>query len=242
VLLSGLFGRAMKGLVVASELRTARKTLQEQYLAMSELSDTLEERVRRRTEELEAAHLDAIFILAAASEAKDENTAAHLRRIEGLAGSLAGVMGLPADEARVFSRAAILHDVGKLHVPDEILRKPGPLTAEERRIMQEHTLAGERILPDRPHFAAARRVTRSHHENWDGSGYPDGIAREAIPLEARIVHVVDVYDALTSVRPYKGAWTSAQAAGFIRQQKGVMFDPDLVEAFIRERERRENTV
>ena len=98
--------------------------------------------------------------------------------------------------------------------------------------MQEHTIAGERILPDRPYFAAARRVARSHHENWDGSGYPDGLAGDVIPLEARIVHLVDVYDALAAARPYKSAWTSTAARDFVRQQRGVMFDPALVDVFM----------
>jgi len=248
VLLSGLFGRATKELVGATELEAARRALQDQYLAVAELtdkvieqaqalkahSDTLEERVLERTAELEAAHMDAIYILAAASEEKDEVTADHLRRMQRLTARVSRLVGLAEAQARMVEQAAVLHDIGKLHVPDQILKKSGPLTPQERSIMQDHTLAGERILPDRPYFAAARRVARSHHENWDGSGYPDGLRGEVIPLEARIVHLVDVYDALTNVRPYKSAWTTAAARDFVRQQRGVMFDPAVVDAFMNE--------
>jgi HD-GYP domain-containing protein (c-di-GMP phosphodiesterase class II) len=246
VLLSGLFGRATKELVVATELEAARSALHDQYLAVAQLSDTvleqarllkahadtLEDRVAERTAELEAAHLDAIYILAMASEEKDHTTSEHLRRMQGLTARVSQLVGLAETQARTVAQAAVLHDIGKLHVPDQILKKSGPLTPQERSIMQDHTIAGERILPDRPYFAAARRVARSHHENWDGSGYPDGLRGEVIPLEARIVHLVDVYDALTNVRPYKSAWTAAAARDFVRQQRGLMFDPALVDVFM----------
>ena len=253
VLLSGMFGRAMKGLVLASELTAAKKEVEDQNAVMSDLSDTvldqaralkhqteiLERRVRERTSELEArsrdleaAHDDAIYILAVASEEKDEHTGNHLHRMHALTQSLCRALGHNDDHTREMGRAAILHDVGKLHVPDSILKKPGPLEEEERIVMQHHTLAGERILPDRPYFASARRVARSHHENWDGSGYPDGLKRDQIPMEARIVHLADVYDALTSVRPYKLAWSKEEALAYVRDQSGRMFDPALVETFL----------
>jgi HD-GYP domain-containing protein (c-di-GMP phosphodiesterase class II) len=253
VLVSGIFGRAMKGLVIASDLAAAKQELQDLNGVMSELSDTvldqaralknqtkiLEERVRERTAELEArgrdleaAHDDAIYMLAVASEEKDEHTGTHLRRMHALTLALSRALGHDDAHTRELGRAAILHDVGKLHVPDNILKKPGPLEDEERVVMQHHTLAGERILADRPHFAAARRVARSHHENWDGSGYPDGLKRDEIPMEARIVHLADVYDALTSARPYKRAWSEEDARAYLRDQSGRMFDPSLVDRFL----------
>jgi hypothetical protein len=253
VLLSGMFGRAMKGLVVASELSAAKKEMEDLNAVLTDLSDTvldqaralkhqteiLERRVRERTgelearrQDLEAAHDDAIYILAVASEEKDENTGDHLRRMHALTQRLSLALGHDDDRTREMGRAAILHDVGKLHVPDSILKKPGPLEEEERVVMQEHTLAGERILPDRPYFASARKVARSHHENWDGSGYPDGLKQDQIPIEARIVHLADVYDALTSVRPYKLAWSKEAALAYVRDQSGRMFDPALVETFV----------
>jgi putative nucleotidyltransferase with HDIG domain len=253
VLLSGMFGRAMKGLVLAAGLSTAKEELQNLYHTMTDLSDTvldqaralkhqnqtLEDRVRERTAELEQrtrdleeAHDDAIYILAVASEVKDENTGAHLHRMHALAESLSRTLGHDPEHVREIARAAILHDVGKLHVPDNILKKPGPLSDDERAVMQQHTQAGERILPDRPHFASARKVARSHHENWDGTGYPDRLQQNQIPLEARIVHLADVYDALTSARPYKKAWPPEEAKEYLHSQSGLMFDPALVDAFL----------
>jgi len=144
---------------------------------------------------------------------------------------LAQEMGMHDHEAESLGRASILHDVGKMHVPDAILKKAGKLTPDEMATMQEHTIAGERILGDNPYFAVARKIARSHHENFDGSGYPDRTNGDAIPMEARIVHLADVYDALTSPRVYKAAWTPAEAADFIREARGQMFDPDVVKAF-----------
>jgi putative two-component system response regulator len=243
--MSGLFGRAMHGLVSASNLRKAQERLREQYAAVTQLSDvileqsqslrihaaTLEERVHQRTAELETAHLDAIYMLAAASEAKDGATGDHVRRLQRYSYALAKALGYPEKEAVAIGRSAVLHDVGKLHVPDEILKKPGPLTDQERVIMQGHTLSGEQILHDQPYFAQARRVARSHHENWDGSGYPDRLAGEAIACEARIVHLVDVYDALTNARPYKLAWEPDEAMAFLAKEAGKMFEPAAVAAF-----------
>jgi putative two-component system response regulator len=118
-----------------------------------------------------------------------------------------------------------------MHVPDHILKKPGPLTPAERVEVQSHTVIGERILSEQPFFARARRIARSHHENWDGSGYPDATSRTETPVEARIVHLADVFDALTSPRVYKHAWNAGDAAGVIRESRGLMFDPDVVAAF-----------
>jgi HD-GYP domain-containing protein (c-di-GMP phosphodiesterase class II) len=244
VLLTGLISRTMQGLALAEELRGAKERLQEEFRAATELSDTileqalelkhhaskLEERVRQRTEELEIAHRDAIYMLAAAAEEKDDNTGEHVRRMQELSYQLARQLGQGEAQALTVGQAAILHDVGKLHVPDGILKKPGPLTAQEREVMQDHTLAGERILAERAHLDPARRVARSHHENWDGSGYPDGLSGDQISIEARIVHLADVYDALTHARAYKRAWGHEEAMEFIRREKGKMFDPSMVEA------------
>lgn len=247
VLLSNLFGRATHGLVLAQELSEARAALQETLHSVSTLSDTvleqalllrrdnksLEEQVRQRTCDLRQANLDALYMLAQASEAKDEDTGRHVMRLESMTRDVARHLGFGEADAESIGHAAILHDVGKMHVPDHILKKPGPLTAAERALMQEHTLAGERILSDRPFFAAARRVCRSHHENWDGSGYPDRLSGESIPLEARIVHVADVFDALISRRVYKDAWPRERAVAEIAANAGTMFDARIVAAFQR---------
>ena len=232
-------------LIDISPQKAAEEGLKEQYRTVAELSNTildqamtlkhyadaLELRVRQRTAELHEANLDAIYMLAIASEAKDQDTGAHVRRIETYARLLAREMGLTQKDADEIGYSAILHDVGKIHVPDDILKKPGALTPDERTICNQHTLHGERILSTKPFFAPARRIARSHHENFDGSGYPDALSGYAIPIEARIVHLADVYDALTSVRVYKSAWSPTDAASVIRESSGAMFDPDIVRAF-----------
>lgn len=180
---------------------------------------------------LRAAYCDATLMLAAASEAHDASAAQHLQRIAIYTRALALTLGLDDHAAETLAGASVLHDVGKLRVPESILRKRGPLTERERERVQQHTIAGEQMLPDNDRYALARQIARSHHENWDGSGYPDALAGEAIPLPARIVHVVDVFDALVSARPYKQAWPKDQARRFLHQNAGSLFEPQLVEAF-----------
>jgi HD-GYP domain-containing protein (c-di-GMP phosphodiesterase class II) len=245
VLISSLFGQSINNLARAQELAKAEQSIKDQYEIISKLSTTvmnsamdlkdyskvLEQRVRERTKELHEANLDAIYMLALASEAKDQDTGEHLRRIQGLTRTLATELGMHDHEAEELGRASILHDVGKMHVPDAILKKPGKLTPDEMATMQEHTVAGERILGENPYFSVARKIARSHHENFDGSGYPDRVAGEKIPVEARIVHLADVFDALTSPRVYKAAWTPAEATDFIRGAGRHMFDPEVVKAF-----------
>lgn len=246
VLVSGLFDRAMKALITARELRKKEAILESQYKVVTELSDTviaqalalktyaatLMDRVRQRTAQLEEAHLDAITMLAVATEQKDKDTGDHIGRIQRLSEATALAMGMGRVESEDLGRSAILHDVGKLHVPDAILMKPGLLTPVERSVMQQHSVAGEMILPPRPSFATARRIARSHHENYDGTGYPDAVKAGRIPPEARIVHVVDVYDALRNHRPYKSAWPRQQVLDFMRGGNGHQFDPLAVEAFL----------
>jgi HD-GYP domain-containing protein (c-di-GMP phosphodiesterase class II) len=206
-------------------------TVLEQAMELKDYSVELERRVRERTAQLHDAQLDAIYMLAVASEAKDFDTGRHVRRIQQYSQAIAGKLGLPAGEVEAIGYAAILHDVGKFHVPDHILKKPGPLTDAERAEMMLHTIAGERIISDSPFFDRSRRIARSHHENWDGTGYPDRLAGEAIPVEARIVHLADVYDALVSSRVYKQPWTPERAAALIVGSSGSMFEPRVAEAF-----------
>jgi putative nucleotidyltransferase with HDIG domain len=232
-------------LIDISKQKDAENQLREQYQTIVEMSDTvlqqalelrnysqkLEDRVRQRTRELHEAHMEAVYMLAIASEAKDMDTGKHVRRIEHYSRLLASKLGLPSNEVDAVGYSAILHDVGKIHVPDRILSKPGPLDDDERAQMQQHTLAGERILARSDFFERARKIARSHHENWDGSGYPDRLAGAAIPLEARIVHIADVFDALTTRRVYKEPWDPLIAAEAIRGERGRMFEPQIVDAF-----------
>ncbi len=184
-----------------------------------------------RSYELERrAYVDSISRLAAAAEGRDQFTARHLKNIRLYTEEIAREMGQPGPFVEVIGEASEMHDIGKIVIPDSILLKPGPLSAEERAIMQTHTLQGERLLVGRA-LHVAREVAHFHHEWWDGRGYPDCLNREAIPLSARIVAVADVYDALTSRRPYKEAWPVEEAYEEIVRCAGSQFDPGVVEAF-----------
>ena len=198
------------------------------------LARGLEGQVRERTRDLEAARVELVERLATAAEYRDDDTGQHTRRVGRLAARMATALGWPADEVDALRQAAPLHDVGKIGVADRILLKPGPLTADEMAVMRTHTTIGGRILSGArfPVLRMAEAVALSHHERWDGSGYPAGLAGEAIPSAGRIVTVADVYDALTHSRPYKAAWTPADAVEEIRRQSGRHFDPAVVSAFL----------
>ncbi|MEM1353421.1 MAG: HD domain-containing phosphohydrolase [Planctomycetota bacterium] len=207
------------------------KTVSEQAHQIREQNNELEQRVVQRTQQLRRANLDAVLMLAVASEARDDDTGEHVRRIEHLARRLALATGMPDPDAEHLGLSAILHDIGKIHIPDRVLKKPGPLTDDERDLIQTHPLAGEAILGNNPFFALARTIARHHHEDWNGRGYPDGLAGTDIPLAARIVRLVDVYDALRSPRIYKPSWSAEQALAEITQKAGELFDPHLVHLF-----------
>lgn len=212
-------------------ISTLSDTILEQALDLKHYSKTLEKRVQQRTRELDEANMEAIYMLAVASEAKDSDTGEHVLRIRDYARTLASAMGASESEAERIGYSAILHDVGKMQVPDDILKKPGPLNSDERRVIETHTIAGERILSNKPFFQIARQIARSHQENWDGTGYPDGLSGAAIPLAARIVRLADVFDALSSRRVYKEPWPIERVVDAILAGRGREFDPELVEAF-----------
>ncbi|MEF2144733.1 MAG: HD domain-containing phosphohydrolase [Desulfovibrionaceae bacterium] len=176
-----------------------------------------------------AANLDSLHRLASAAEFKDNETAAHIQRMSVYAALLAEALGLAAEEVEQVHQASPMHDVGKIGVPDNILLKPGPLDSDEWKIMQRHTEFGARILgsSETTLFQAAETIALTHHERWDGTGYPYGLAGEEIPLYGRICAIADVFDAMTSDRPYKSAWPPALARDVISQEFGRHFDPQL---------------
>lgn len=180
--------------------------------------------------ELKRTRLQVVERLGRAAEYKDNETGLHVKRMSHYAQVIALAAGFSEEWAEELLHAAPMHDIGKIGTPDHILLKPGRLTDEEMHVMREHARIGADILGngDSSLMQMAARVARSHHEKWDGSGYPDGLANTAIPIEARIVALADVFDALTSSRPYKSAWPVPEAIAFITQQAGKHFDPELV--------------
>jgi response regulator RpfG family c-di-GMP phosphodiesterase len=178
------------------------------------------------------AHKHAMFMLAAAVEARDGLTGAHLRRVQAYTRALAVELGRPSTEVEEIGYSSVLHDVGKLLVPDSILGKPGKLTDEEWVEMRRHPDHGAEMLVDHPFFAMASDIARCHHERWDGSGYPRGLKGEGIPIAARITSVADVFDALMTRRSYKEPWSDEHAVAEIRRLRGTSFDPSVVDAFL----------
>lgn len=184
--------------------------------------------------ELEGARVEVVERLARAAEFRDDETGRHQRRVGEMSAALATRLGLSDQEVEILRRAAPLHDVGKIGIPDAILRKPGPLLPEEEEVMRTHTLLGAQILAGgaSPLVRTAEAIALCHHERWDGRGYPWRIAGDEIPLPARIVALVDVYDALTHDRPYRPAWTVPRALELIRTEAGSRFDPEAAAVFL----------
>lgn len=223
-------------------------------------AQALEEAVRQRTADLEISRMDVIHCLARAVEYRDDHTGRHVERVGRYTGIIAHAMGLDAATVAMLEQASQLHDVGKIGVSDDILLKPGKLTPEEFERMQKHTLFGRKIVeqmsereweklrqhvqigsrilqaPRSPLLTMAARIALTHHERWDGSGYPLGLAGEDIPLEGRITAVADVFDALSSHRPYKPSYPIDKCFNIMRSESGSHFDPKVIDAFFAQRD------
>jgi putative two-component system response regulator len=196
--------------------------------------DVLESLVKQRTQELHDTRLQVIRRLGRAAEYRDNETGLHIIRMSKISALLARQMGWAEMDCDLLLNASPMHDIGKIGIPDHILLKPGKFEPDEWEIMKSHAAIGAELLAgdDSELLQLARTVALSHHEKWDGSGYPAGLAGAAIPLAGRIVAVADVFDALTSSRPYKKAWPEADAVAFIRDNAGQHFDPAVVAAFM----------
>ncbi|WP_282338381.1 HD domain-containing phosphohydrolase [Pseudomonas sp. PS02288] len=252
----------MTGLEVCSALKAEPSTARIPVIFVTALADTDDEakgfevgavdyitepvsppivRARLRThlslvhvETLRQTRLEIVQRLGLAAEYKDNETGLHVIRMSHYSQVLARAAGYSEAQAEELLHAAPMHDVGKIGIPDAILRKRGALDEDEWRVMRSHVTIGARIIGEHASglLRTAQRIALGHHEKWDGSGYPLGLAGEAIPLEARIVAIADVFDALTSVRPYKAAWTVEDALDLLRRESGRHFDPRLVELFM----------
>lgn len=208
-------------------LRKGQKMLADRALHLAELVDEQTEVIRKREQEL-------IFCLSRAAEFRDPETGAHIQRMAYYSQLIARYLGLPAEQQKLILEAAPMHDVGKIGIPDHILLKPGRLDATEFIVMKTHAEIGYELLRGTTSdvLSTAAQIAGTHHEKWDGSGYPKGLAGEDIPLFGRIVAVADVFDALTSERVYKPAWPLDKARQFLLDGRGGHFDPRCVDAFI----------
>jgi PAS domain S-box-containing protein/putative nucleotidyltransferase with HDIG domain len=221
--------KEMTGRIYISHDITALKELERE---LRELNLDLEHRVRLRTQELAEAYDTTLEGWAKALELRDKETEGHSRRVTETTVSVARAMDIPEEEVDHIRRGAILHDIGKMGIPDDILRKQGSLTDEERQIVMKHPDTAFELLKQIPFLKGAMDIPYCHHEKWDGSGYPRGLKRFEIPLSARIFAVADVWDALSSDRPYRKAWDRERVAQYLISESGKHFDPHVVNKFL----------
>ena len=218
---------------VKAHLRTRQLIKNEANLKeqLSSFNETLQIKVIEKTQALREANLEVIKTLVKVSEYKDEITGAHIQRVRTYSEVLARAIGISEDRIEPLGLGAMMHDVGKTGIPDSILKKPGKLTKEEREIMEQHPLLGEALFSETTFFKEAKLIAGAHHEKWDGSGYPRKLKGENIPIEARIVALADVFDALLSTRPYKSAFSLEKSIQILEEGSGKHFDPDLIKCF-----------
>ena len=222
-----------------NELLMRVRNLLDAHLAHRLIHDqkkVLEEMVQIRTEELRNTRLQVVQRLGMAAEYRDEETGNHILRMSHISALLARKIGWSVAACELMLNASPMHDIGKIGIPDAILLKPGKFEPHEWEVMKTHAAIGGKLLDgdDSDLMCMAQEIALSHHEKWDGSGYPNGLSGEAIPQAGRIAALADVFDALTSARPYKKAWTVENAVNLIRENSGKHFDPKLVEIFMQQ--------
>jgi len=231
--------KQMSGRIYISHDITALKELERE---LRELNVDLEKRVRSRTQELAEAYDVTLEGWAKALELRDKETEGHSRRVTETTVAVARAMGIEEEELEHIRRGAILHDIGKMGIPDHILRKEGALTVEERQIILKHPQTAHDLLKQIPFLERALDIPYCHHERWDGAGYPRGLKAREIPISARIFAVADVWDALTSDRPYRKAWSKEKVTKYLLDEVGKHFDPRVVNAFLGLMEKRRDII
>ena len=230
--LKAFLSRAFEHYELVMENRRLQRLTEEQNEQLQQFNRELESIVRERTAQLTEAVREGIMMMALAAEAKDDETGMHIHRVFNLTLRIGLQLGLGFGEAEQFAFSSMMHDVGKLMIPDEILRNTEDLTDEETEIMKQHTVLGVRMLGSKPFYRIARDIALSHHERWDGNGYPYGLKEESIPLAARIVAVADRFDTLVHPRPYKRKLAIDEARTALRGESGKALDPAILEAFL----------
>jgi len=215
---------------------TARKSRYFEYEAI--VRDTYQE-LKKAYDEIKESYAEMIFRFALMAEYKDEATGTHLVRIADYSTEIAKALKLPKKDIYYLRYASPMHDIGKLVIPDAILKKESGLTPEEREIVKKHTTLGSEVFKGTrsPILKVAKLISLTHHERWDGTGYPQGLKGRQIPLFGRIIALADVFDALTTKRPYKEAYGFDEAIEMVKHESGTHFDPDIVNAFLKRKER-----
>ncbi|MCL4512835.1 MAG: response regulator, partial [Candidatus Eremiobacteraeota bacterium] len=219
------------------ELLSRIRNMLEYWLLYKQVRDQnkiLEEKVHERTAEIQETQLETIQRLSLVAEYRDDDTGMHIKRMSQYAVLLGKATGMKDEEAKLLFYAAQMHDIGKIKVPDHVLLKPGKLTPDEWEVVKFHTVLGSRILSGSKSklLQMAELIALTHHERWDGTGYPTGLKGKDIPFVSRLCSLADVFDALTSKRPYKEPWPVEKAADEIKRLKGVNFDPELTDLFL----------
>jgi len=227
-----------KAFAYAKLIRYNRRLELENKAYQEELEEQVKERTRELSEaltQLRVVHMDTVRILSGAIEEKDPYIRGHANRCRIMAHHVSEAMGYTPRQLDMLDFGSLLHDIGKIAIDSKVLNKPAPLNPDERKLVQTHPLIGERIVSRVTYFSEIVPMIRWHHERWDGAGYPDGLVRDEIPISARILCVVDAFDAMTSDRAYRLALSNERALEIIREEAGHQFDPQIVDVFLREK-------
>jgi putative two-component system response regulator len=219
----------------ALEQKKMEEELESYHRSLKKLVEERTEKLQQAYLTLKKAYLDSVKVLAEAIDAKDTYTRGHSDRVRRMSLQIAVSLGFTEERREVLEYGALLHDIGKIGIEDEILRKPGPLSPEEFQTIQQHPLVGVKIVEGIEFFKDKIPMIRSHHEHFDGKGYPDGLVGEAIPLEARIIAVPDAFDAMASLRPHRRAMSLEDILLEMKKYKGKQFDPNILEIFLKEK-------